>query len=286
MPISDIGYTTEVFGHRAAQFIEKHRDQPWFCYLPFNAVHAPLQTTDKYIARFPRVVPPNRRTFAAMLSAMDDAVGEVMGKLRDLKLEEDTLVVFVSDNGGPTRQTTSKNDPLRGFKAQTWEGGIRVPFMMQWKGRIPAGQVDDRPVIQLDILPTVLVAIGEKPKPEWKLDGMDLMPYLTGKKKDPPHKALYWRFGQQMAIRMGDWKLVKAPGAGSGEAEPQGKTDTKGAHLFNLKRDIGEAENLADKEPDKVKELADNWNKWNAELIDPKWGPARAGAARGRANRP
>ncbi len=275
-PVNNIGYTTEEFGHRATRFIEKHQKESWFCYLPFNAVHAPLQTTEKYLSRFPNITRPRRQTFAGMLSAMDDAVGEVMKKVRDLGLEENTLVVFISDNGGPTNQTSSRNTPLHGFKAQTWEGGIRVPFMMQWKGRIPAGKVDDRPVIQLDVLPTALAAVGETLNPEWKLDGVDLMPYLTKKTEDAPHKALYWRFGKQIALRMGDWKLVKAPGANGGQSEELGKADTVGAHLYNLKKDIGETENLAEKEPQKLKELSDAWNTWNKELVEPKWRPGRA----------
>src|SRR5436189_157057 len=186
--------------------IEKHRAEPWLCYLPFNAVHAPLESIEKYLSRFPNIEDQKRRTFAAMLSAMDDAVGVVLNKLRERKLEEDTLIFFLSDNGGPTPQTTSGNGPLHGFKAQTWEGGIRVPWIMQWKGHLPVGKVDDRPIIQLDVLPTALAAAGVAVKPEWQLDGVNLLPYLIGEKPGVPHEALYWRFGQQIALRMGDWK--------------------------------------------------------------------------------
>ena len=153
-PVAQMDYATEAFGRAAVDFIEQHHSEPWFCYLPFNAVHAPLQATEKYRARFASVLDPKRQTFCAMLSAMDDAVGAVLAKLREHDLEEDTLVIFFSDNGGPTPSTTSGNGPLRSFKATTWEGGIRVPFMMQRKGHLPVGRVDDRPVIQLDILPT------------------------------------------------------------------------------------------------------------------------------------
>jgi arylsulfatase A-like enzyme len=271
--ISSIDYTTDAFGREAVQFIEKHKHEPWFVYLPFNAVHAPLESIAKYLARFQGIQAQKRRTFAAMLSAMDDAVGSVLAKIRELGQEENTLIFFISDNGGPTAQTTSGNGPLRGFKAQTWEGGIRVPWIMQWKGHIPPGQVDDRPVIQLDILPTALAAAGVEIKPEWKLDGVNLLPYLTGAKAHPPHEALYWRFGGQMAIRKGDWKLVKGPGGSAGPAALRGAATTAGAELFNLTRDIGEKNNLAAKEPEKVKELAAAWNAWNAELVEPAWGP-------------
>ena len=260
--------------------MEKNKGQPWFTYLAFNAVHAPLEAPDKYVARFSNIADPKRKKFAAMLSALDDAVGVVLGKLRETGQEENTLVFFFSDNGGPTPSITSGNGPLRGYKAQTWEGGVRVPWFVQWKGRIPAGKVDDRPVIQLDILPTALAAAGVTPQPEWKLDGVNLLPYLTGEKSAAPHDALYWRFGQQIAIRKGEWKLVKGAGPGVPGGAAGGAATTEGAQLFNLAQDIGEKTNLAEKEPAKVKELAAAWNEWNKENIAPKWTPAaRARAA-------
>ncbi len=278
-PVNNIGYTTEAFGQRAVDFIEQHKAQPWFCYLPFNAVHAPLESTEKYLGRFSSVGDTRRKTFCAMLSAMDDAVGKVLAKIREQHLEENTLIFFFSDNGGPTPSTTSGNGPLRGFKAQTWDGGIRVPFMVQWKGRIPAGKVDDRPVIQLDIHPTALAAAGVTAKPEWKLDGVNLLPYLTGENSGAPHNALYWRFGQQVAIRSGNWKLVK----GAGSASIQGgstsaKASMESAELYNLASDIGETKNLATTEPAKVKQLAALWDTWNADNVDAKWGPVDRGA--------
>ena len=189
--VSNIDYTTDAFGREAVQFIEKHKAEPWFVYLPFNAVHSPLESIEKYLSRFTGIEDRKRRTFSAMLSAMDDAVGNVLGKIREHGLEENTLIFFISDNGGPTAQTTSGNGPLRGFKAQTWEGGIRVAWIMQWKGHIPAGQVDDRPVIQLDLLPTALAAVGVDIKPEWKLDGVNLLPLRHRRKQGPaPRSAL------------------------------------------------------------------------------------------------
>jgi arylsulfatase A-like enzyme len=279
-PVNNLDYTTDAFGREAVSFIEKHHAEPWLVYLPFNAVHAPLQSIEKYLARFPNITDPKRKPFAAMLSAMDDAVGAVLAKIREHGLEENTLIFFISDNGGPTAQTTSGNGPLRGFKAQTWEGGIRVPFLAQWKGHIPAGKVDDRPVIQLDILPTALAAAGVKVQPEWKLDGVNLLPYLTGEKSAPPHDALYWRFGAQIAIRQGDWKLVKAPGGGVEAAERGEPAHTTGAQLYNLSADLGEKNNLAEAQPEKFKELAAAWDKWNSQLVEPKWGPGGRGGKR------
>jgi arylsulfatase A-like enzyme len=258
-PVTKFEFTTMDFAKEAISFIERHRNQPFFVYLPFNAVHAPLQAPEEYIAKFKHISDPTRRIFAAMLSALDDAVGMVLSKLRELKLEENTLVFFISDNGGPTRQTSSRNDPLRGFKGQVLEGGIRVPFLMQWKGHLPAGKVYEHPVIALDICPTILAAVGaEIPK---DLDGVNLLPYLAGEAKGRPHEALFWRFGRQWAVRVGDFKLVCCPQE-FGSDEPQ---------LFNLSEDIGERINLAPKMPQKVKELKAVYDEWNAKNIPPKW---------------
>lgn len=280
-PTTDIdGYTTDAFAREAVRFIDAHKSQPWFCYLSFNAVHGPLEATDQYLSRFGGIEEGKRKSYAAMQSAMDDAVGNVLGKIRELEQEENTLIFFFSDNGGPTAQTTSANGPLRGFKAQTWEGGIRVPFMVQWKGRIPAGKVDDRPVIQLDIHPTALAAAGVPIKSEWRLDGVNLLPYLTGEDSGAPHAALYWRFGSQVAIRMGDWKLVKGVGSGGITAlERRAEANINGAELYNLASDIGEETNLADRESAKVHELTVAWNRWNADNVPARWVPDRSAAS-------
>jgi arylsulfatase A-like enzyme len=173
---------------------------------------------------------------------------------------------------------------LRGFKSQTWEGGIRVPFAIQWKGTIPAGKVDPRPVIQLDLLPTALAAAGVEVAPEWQIDGVNLLPYLAEGKAEAPHDALFWRFGQQVAVRKGDWKLVKGAGPGlrGGAAAGREPATAEGAQLFNLADDIGETTDLASSEPEKVKELAGLWNAWNAELVPAKWLPNPKNAGKGK----
>jgi arylsulfatase A-like enzyme len=211
-----------------------------------------------------------------MLSALDDGVGALLQKLRTAGLEDNTLIFFISDNGGPETVNASNNGPLRGQKAQTWEGGIRVPFFVQWKGKIPGGRTVDHPVIQLDIGPTALAAAGIDPPTDTKLDGVNLLPYAAGDKKDPPHEILFWRFGAQIAVRKGDWKLVKAPGQGTEGGERRTvATDAAGAGLFNLAEDIGEQTDLAAKNPDIFKELETAWKQWNSELIDPKWRPGQ-----------
>jgi len=142
--IEEKEYLTDAFGREAVDFIGRHKKEPFFLYLAFNAVHLPMQASDKYLQRFAHLKDGTRQKYAAMMSAMDDAIGAVLAKLREEGLEEDTLIFFISDNGGPPVNGSS-NGPLRGFKAQTWEGGIRVPFLMQWKGRLPAGKVVDDP---------------------------------------------------------------------------------------------------------------------------------------------
>jgi arylsulfatase A-like enzyme len=265
-------YTTDAYAQRAVDWIEQHKQGPFFLYLPFNAQHAPLQATEKYQARFPNITDPKRKIFAAMMSAKDDAVGRVLAKVKEIGQEENTIVWYLADNGGPTSQTTSKNDPLRGFKATTWEGGVRIPFMVKWPGKIPTGKVDERPIIQLDILPTCVAAAGGEIAADWKLDGVNLLPYLTGKISERPHATLYWRFGEQMAIRNGDWKLVKARGITA-------------PALFNLAADIGEQTDLIAREPLKAAELQALWDKWNAELKPPLWGAGDGGGAKKKAKK-
>lgn len=250
-------YTTDMYAQRAVEFIDQHQDQPWFLYLPFNAAHSPLQSPKKYLDRFPHVAGRNRQIFAACLSAMDDAVGKVMDKVRQSGAEENTLVFFLSDNGGLPIQNTSINTPLRGHKASTWEGGVRVPFAVQWKGHIQSGQSFDRPIIQLDILPTVVAAAGGTVESSWKLDGVNLLPFLRGEVQGQPHETLYWRLGSQWAIRDGDWKLVHAFNGG----------DQPG--LYNLAEDLSERHNLAEAHPEKVKALLAKWQSWSAEQAPP-----------------
>ncbi|MBS0209111.1 MAG: sulfatase-like hydrolase/transferase [Planctomycetes bacterium] len=250
-------YTTDKYAERCVDWLEQHKNEPWLLYVPFNAQHAPLQSPQKYLDRFPNVTDEKRQLFSAMMSAMDDAVGRVMGKLRDMGQEENTLVFFLADNGGPTQSTTSRNGPLRGFKATTWEGGVRVPFCMQWKGHVPAGKTYENPIIQLDILPTCLAAAGQPIDPAWKLDGANLMPYLAGDVKEKPHQTLYWRFGQQWAVRDGDWKLLVGRGGGK---EPE---------LYNLATDIGESKDQASAERSTVERLQGLWAAWNAEQAPP-----------------
>ena len=267
--VSKVTYTTDMFADAAADFISRNQEKPFFVYLPFNAVHTPMQARSQYLKRFDSIQDAKRRTFATMLSAMDDAVGRVLGRLRDLKLEENTLIFFISDNGGPTVANSSRNDPLRGLKGQVAEGGIRVPFLIQWKDRLPPGKVNHRSVIALDILPTAVAAAGGKILPGWKLDGVNLLPHLTGEKSGAPHDTLFWRSGEQHAVRQGDWKFLVLPRADRPE-------------LYNVAEDIREANNLADRESERLKALRKMYDEWKAQLAEPRWEGNRPAARRAK----
>jgi arylsulfatase A-like enzyme len=275
-PANEKEYLTDALGREAVAFIDRHQTEPFFLYLAFNAPHGPLQASEKYLARFAGIADEKRRTYAAMVSALDDAVGAVLGKLRSAGLEERTLIAFVSDNGGPTDVNGSRNDPFRGVKGETREGGIRTPFFLQWKGTLPAGATYDRPVIQLDLHPTALAAAGVEIKPEWKLDGVNLLPHLTGKNTAAPHDVLYWRFSfpprqpdrHKWAIRQGDWKLFSDVD-GNRRRQLNPSAVPEGVKLVNLATDPRELTDLTKQHPEKVKELKVAWAKWNAELAPP-----------------
>ena len=277
-PVKDDSfYTTDAYADRAVDIIHKNASKPFYLYLPFNANHVPVQSPDKYKARVKGIADPTRAAYAAMFIAMDDAVGRVLGALRDKKLEENTLVFFLSDNGGPMTKmgpNGSNNGPLKGQKGDTWEGGIRVPFLVQYPGKLPAGAVYDKPVISLDILPTAIAAAGGTVDPAWKLDGVNLLPFLRGENKGTPHDVLFWRFGPQWAVRKGDWKLVRGLDYDVQKDQPS-VNDTKvtTARLHNLKDDLGEAKDVAAANAGKAAELQAAYDSWNKEQMAPRWIP-------------
>lgn len=271
-PVGKLDYSTDAFGREAVSFIERHQQKPWFLYLAFNAVHTPMHATEERLARVSGIRDSQRRTYAAMMLAMDDAIGTVLETLEKTGQREQTLVMFVSDNGGPTMPGVTVNGaintPLRGSKRTTLEGGIRVPFVVSWPGRISPAVVDT-PVIQLDLAATALAAAGVQP--EATLDGVNLLPLLDGVHKGPVHDALYWRFGSQMAIRSGDYKLVRYDRQVDSATlrRNAGVTD---ARLYNLASDISETQDLAETMPDKVRELQEKWDSWNSSNVAPLWG--------------
>jgi arylsulfatase A-like enzyme len=251
--------TSPVFARESVNFIEANKSQPWFLYLSFNAVHSPHVASPKWLEKFKHL---DRRVqnYAANIAEADEAIGAVMAKLRDLKQEENTLIFLISDNGGASAD--AEMGGLRGRKWFVWEGGIRVSWLAAWKGRVPGGRVVSGPVIQLDVLPTALAAAGAEVKPEWQIDGVNLLPLLEGKTDKLAPRDLYFRFGVQHAVRSGDWKLVKA----GKDLEPM---------LVNLAQDRGEQKDLSAQFPDKKRELQSLFDKWNASMQPPRWEDAR-----------
>ena len=258
-PVEEKAHLTDAFTREARDFIGRHHDKPFFLYLAYNAVHSPLQGADAYMKKFAHIEDIQRRIFAAMLAHLDDSVGAVLAELRKQGLEKNTLVIFLSDNGGPTRELTSSNAPLREGKGSVYEGGLRVPFMMQWPGTLPAGEVYRQPVISLDLFATA-AAIAQAPLKR-RIDGVNLVPYLTGKQTGIPHESLYWRIANKAAYRKGDWKILRNPRRGHADAW----------ELYNLTKDIAEANNLATSHTDKLEELLTEWEKLNTQMIDPIW---------------
>ena len=247
--------TSPVFAREAAGFIEANRGKPWFCYVAFNAVHSPHVASEAWLKRF-AALPKREQQYAALTAELDEAVGTVMAKVRDLKLEEDTLVFFISDNGGAAPE--AEMGGLRGRKWNVWEGGVRVSWIAAWKGRIPGGRVSAEPVIQLDVLPTALAAAKTEASPDWQLDGANLLPLLEGKADRLPPRELYFRFGAQHAVRSGDWKLVKA----AKDMQPM---------LVNLREDRGEQTDLSAQHPEQKQRLQTLYDAWNARMQPPRW---------------
>jgi len=277
-------YLTDFFGKEAVDFIDRHQERPFFLMLAFNAVHAPLEAEEADLEELGGEFPgsPDRKTYAAMLESMDRNVGRVLDALREKGLDQNTFVGFINDNGGGGNNTpkhtrnTACNAPLRGFKFDLYEGGIRVPMMLKGPG-IPGSRTCHDMVSGMDFMPTFLTAAGVTLPRDTKLDGVDLLPYLTGKRSGSPHETLYWRnrawggpFQQQkpangvhnQAIRTGHWKAVRC-------AVHYGSTPENGWELYDLSKDKGEQHNVAPEYPEVVKQLGADYETWAAQMPKP-----------------
>jgi len=255
--VKTTGYLTDEFSEEALRFVERHQEGSFFLFLSYNAPHGPLEASEKYLSRFAHMTEGKRKTYAAMVSAVDDGVGALLDKLEDLQLAENTWVVFLSDNGGPETKNGSDNGLLREGKGSVYEGGFRVPFAMQWEGELLPG-IYEHPVSALDIFATITALNGAPVNPEKPLDGVNLMPFLKGMDPSPPHEAIYLRKydDKKFAVRMGDFKLVTHDNAEKME-------------LYNLERDVGETTDLAASFPQKLEELDSLRKAWNEELMPP-----------------
>jgi arylsulfatase A-like enzyme len=284
----DEGYSTFLIADATARYIREHDGRkPFFIYVPFNAVHAPLQAPEKYKELYDRQWPNNRRTYAGMVTAMDEAVGRIISALDARGWRTNTLIVFSSDNGGPNPGRLTRNDPLRAGKGTVYEGGVKVSAFAHWPGQIKSNTVVNAPLHIVDWYPTLLKLAGAGVEQKLPLDGRDLWPAITASAPSPHDAILINASPRKGALRAGDWKLVingqiAEPGDGDdGDAtQDAGKEKVPAVasvELFNLAKDPGEKENLASQHPDKVRELRARYDALAAQQVPPKAQPKPKG---------
>lgn len=255
-PVDERAHLSDAFAREAVDFMTRHADKPFYLQLSFNAVHSPLQGAQEHLSALNHIQDVHRRIFASMVTHLDQAVGRVLQAVKDLELTHNTLVVFLSDNGGPTRELTSSNLPLRGEKGQLYEGGIRVPMSMMWPGVLPSAKVYDGMVVSVDLFATMAARVGKIPE---SIDGVDLLPYLTGNSQDPPHRIFFWRQGRKTALRLDHWKLINMKGS---LANPSWE-------LYDLQSDPAELEDLSTMHPGQLKTMTELWQQWQLEMKSP-----------------
>ena len=272
-PAEVTNHLTLAFGEEAAAFIRRHKAEPWFLYLAFNAPHTPNEPTPERLSRFASIEDPKRRAYAAQVSLMDDAIGETLMALRDSGQQSRTLVFFFSDNGGPIGVNGSRNTPLRAGKGSVYEGGMHVPFVVSWPGTLPAGKDYDQPVSSVDVFATALAVAGVAMPTDKKYDSVNLLPFLRGEKSSSPHDRLFWRTSTGLwATRQGTSKLVRKSGSSD--------------ELYDIEADLGETKDLAEAKPEMAKQLAASVDAWNKELAPPAFpGPVARNQGKAKAKK-
>lgn len=250
-------YLTLALADEAAAIVRQKSERPFFIYLAFNASHTPLQVPDEYLRKTSHIADPMRQKNLAMILALDDAVGRVLKSLRETGQEENTFLLFVSDNGAAlikgSAENGGSNAPLRGSKIECWEGGIRVPLFMQWKSHLPAGRVVDDPVCTLDVLPTLLAAAEVAAPADQRLDGINLLPQLKGEAAFAARDPLCWKmYGNNFAIRDGDMKFVHVGGESG---------------LFDVRNDPNETHDLSARRPELKRRLEAKWKQWDQHSL-------------------
>jgi arylsulfatase A-like enzyme len=256
--VQDTGYLTFSLAKKGVEFIEQNKDRPFFLTLTFNAPHDPFQVPKSHFDRILTVKDTLRRVYYGMIEALDDAVGQILQKLRDEHLDDHTMIIFMSDNGGATYTRATDNAPLRGGKCTHFEGGLMVPFFIRYPSEINNSQVYSKPISSLDIFSTIAAISNTTLPADRPYDGVNLIPYLKND-TSTPHEIFYWRSGYSKAICKGDWKLYV-------------NEKNKKTYLFNLANDIEEKNDLSSAQPDKVKELQDALKHWeDTNTIKPAW---------------
>ena len=255
-PLIEPEYLTDAIARETVAFIDANHTKPFFAYVPFNAVHTPIEATKKYQDRFPDETNRTKRDYYAMTSALDDAVGSIVAAIDKHRLTDNTLVVFVNDNGGPIYTGVQSNGPLKLGKLFLFEGGIRVPMIIKLPGTFEPNYVYDQPASTLDLFPTICGAAGINIPPNINLDGIDLSPFIKGQVSGSPHDTLFWSNGPNIAVRHSDWKLIKS---------------YDNTWLFNLANDIGESNNLVKTKPEIVEQLETLYHDWRSQMSEPAW---------------
>lgn len=263
--LQEIQYTTDDFTDEAINFIKRNKTHPFFIDLSYNAVHTPMHAKEEDIEQCSHVLPGKRRIYEAMMKSVDENIGRISKVLQGNDLQKNTLIVFVNDNGGASGNSSS-NTPLRGGKGTYWEGGIRVPFIIKWSGKLPADKKYDRCVSTLDLLPTFLSAAGAGHTGK-TLDGVDLLPYLKGEKNQSPHDFLFWRLWRAAAARKGHWKLIRI----AEDPLKEKRKDLLPLMLFNLRDDPYETTNVAEKHPERLQEMLTALKAWEKDMSPPRW---------------
>ncbi|HEX3601754.1 MAG TPA: sulfatase [Lacipirellulaceae bacterium] len=270
-------YLADFLTDHAVDFIERHKDQPFFLYLPHFGVHAPHQAKPELISKFkgkPPVGGQKSAAYAAMIASVDESVGRVVATLDKLGLTDNTLVIFSSDNGGVggyeraglSRNGVTDNAPLKGGKGMLYEGGIRVPYIFRWKGKIQPATENDTPIMGIDLYPTLVEVAGTKAPTDYPLDGQSLMPLLTGAQKALGRSGLAWHFPGYLGFGPGEWRTTPAGAVRFGDWKLIEFFEDGRQELYNLKDDVGEQHNLAAAEPDKAEELHDKMLAWREQL--------------------
>lgn len=283
-PLAEEGYSTTLIGKEASRIIrEQPVDKPLFLYVAFNGIHAPHQVPKSYVEPYERL-PELRGKIAGMLSAVDEAVGQIVAAVEEKGLREKTLIVFSSDNGGPAPGKATMNTPLRAGKGTLYEGGIRVCSFAAWPGKIPAGVSIDEPLHAVDWYPTLVKLTGAAASQKHAPDGLDIWPVLTQGAKSP-HDALLipGSSPRRMALRMGDWKLLLNASEQDAEESPGVDSATGKMELYNLAEDISERHNLVASQPERVKELRARLDELIKDAVpagEPSVGSATKGSKR------
>jgi arylsulfatase A-like enzyme len=272
----DEGYSTHLIAREAVRFItDSAGKKPFFLYVPFNAVHAPLQVPEQYLKAYPDLK-GGRRKYAGMLAALDEAVGTIVEAVEKAGVRKDTLFIFSSDNGGPQPGTVTDNGRYRAGKGTLYEGGVRVAAFATWDGHIKAGTTITEPLHVVDWYPTLLGLGGAKAEQKLPVDGLDIWPTLTRGRPSPHDVILLNTTPRTGAVRGGDWKLVVSNGRDDPDGRPTKNPGKTTVELFNLKDDPFEKTNLADEQPEKVKELQAKLSAFARQAVPPKSRPKPA----------